>query len=91
VRQNWAHELDRSSVWGRGPRVRIALRRALGRAPTEEEFETAFWSERSYDEITKDDIAQALLRGEEVRIINFISKLTFSPFFWLYSRWLFGR
>ncbi|KAH0586955.1 hypothetical protein H2248_005785 [Termitomyces sp. 'cryptogamus'] len=66
VRMNWAEEIWKSAEWGKAARVRISLRRSLGRSCTDEEFDEAFNTKCDYRMITADDIAQALLRGEEV-------------------------
>ncbi|KAG5732028.1 hypothetical protein E4T56_gene18254 [Termitomyces sp. T112] len=65
VRMNWAEEIWKSAEWGKAARVRISLRRSLGRSCTDEEFDEAFNTKCDYRMITADDIAQALLRGEE--------------------------
>ncbi|KAG6856369.1 hypothetical protein H0H87_005279, partial [Tephrocybe sp. NHM501043] len=65
IRNNWAAEIYRSTAWGKAIRVRIALRKALGRSCTDVEFQDAYDLNRSYEEITIDEIGQALLCGHE--------------------------
>ncbi|KAG6828766.1 hypothetical protein H0H92_006845 [Tricholoma furcatifolium] len=66
VRKNWAQEMWKSSYWGKGTRVRILLRRMHGRECTVEEFDSIIDDEKTYrEEVSVDDIARALLRGEE--------------------------
>ncbi|KAG6915386.1 hypothetical protein DXG01_011758 [Tephrocybe rancida] len=60
----WAKQIFMKD-WGRTVRCRVSLRKRLGRPFTEEEFEAAVAKSNKYQDITEDDILQALLRGEE--------------------------
>lgn len=66
VRNIWAKEIWRKG-WGLTVRVRVTLRKQLGRDPFHAEFKACLDSGDGYRDITPEDIRAAYDRGEEVR------------------------
>ncbi|KAJ7123201.1 hypothetical protein C8R44DRAFT_785533 [Mycena epipterygia] len=64
MQNRWCANLAKKD-WGRITRMRIALRRQLGRNPTFEEVKAAMESNRKFTYITSDDIAEAFNKGDE--------------------------
>ncbi|KAF8874194.1 hypothetical protein BD779DRAFT_1476638 [Infundibulicybe gibba] len=65
VQNTWTSSLS-TAAWGKRVRLRIALRKRLGRQPTSDEIQEELGrSGRRSLETTREDLSQAFLRGEE--------------------------
>lgn len=65
VRNVWAKEIWKKG-WGLNVRIRVTLRKQLGREPYHVEFKACQESGGKYQDITSDDIRAAFDCGEEV-------------------------
>ena len=65
MKNTWAKEIWRKG-WGWRVRVRVTLRKRLGRNPTYRELQKACEEDNNYQDITSEDIRIAYDLGEEV-------------------------
>ncbi|KAL6304138.1 hypothetical protein BKA93DRAFT_733802 [Sparassis latifolia] len=90
VRRKWAQEIH-DKGWGRSVRVRIHLRRRLGREPDGEDIEDALKEKNAFKDVTPMQILAAYDSAEEASLAPSYLSLFFDPRHLLLSRlWVFG-